>query len=346
MTKKESTKAKKGKAGGDNVSSGIDSTLKEIQEKFGEGAIMRLGESKRVDIDAIPTGALSLDMALGIGGIPQGRIVEMFGPESSGKTTVALHIAAEAQKIGKAVAYIDAEHAMDPDYARRIGVNTDDLLISQPDTGEEALEIAEALIRTNGVGLIVIDSVAALTPKAEIEGRMEDQQVGLQARLMSKALRKLTSVAFNSDTALIFINQTRMKIGIMFGNPETTPGGKALKFYASVRIRLAQSAKIQKDGDIVGNRVKVKIVKNKVAPPFKETEFDILYNQGVDKIADLVKVGENYGIIARKGAWYNYNEIKLGQGIEGVRTFFKENQKQYSVIKKEIIAASHKKADE
>ena len=317
----------------------IDSTLREIREKFGEGAIMRLGETKKVDVDVIPTGSLSLDLALGIGGMPQGRIIEVFGPESSGKTTAALHVAAEAQKLGKVVAYIDAEHALDPDYARRIGVDTDDLLISQPDTGEQALEITEALIRSKGIGLIVIDSVAALTPQAEIEGRMDEQQMGLQARLMSKALRKITGVAYNSNTSIIFINQTRMKIGVVFGNPETTPGGKALKFYASVRVRLAQSAKIQKDAEIIGNRVKVKVVKNKVAPPFRETEFDILYNEGIDKVADIVKTAEKYGIIERKGAWYHHKDVKLGQGIEGVKAFFKQDPKQLEAIVVEVVHA-------
>ena len=311
----------------------VDMTVKEIQEKYGEGAIMRLGDVKRVDIDVIPTGSISLDLALGVGGIPRGRVVEIYGPESSGKTTLCLHIVAEAQKKGGVAAYIDAEHALDPEYAKKIGVKLEDLLISQPDTGEQALDIVESLVKSGGVDVIVIDSVAALTPRAEIEGEMDQQHMGLQARLMSHALRKLTAIVAKSNTSIIFINQLRMKIGIMFGNPETTPGGLALKFYSSVRIEIRKAAQIQAAEKIVGNRVKVKIVKNKVAPPFRTCEFDILYNEGISRYSDVVNTGVKYGILTKAGSWYNYGEQKLGQGVEGSRQFLKENPK----VEKEIV---------
>ena len=311
----------------------VDMTVKEIQEKYGEGSIMRLGEVKRVNVDVIPTGSISLDLALGIGGIPRGRVIEIYGPESSGKTTLCLHIVAEAQKKGGVAAYIDAEHALDPEYAKKIGVNLGDLLISQPDTGEQALDIVESLVKSGGVDVIVIDSVAALTPRAEIEGEMDQQHMGLQARLMSHALRKLTAIVAKSNTSIIFINQLRMKIGIMFGNPETTPGGLALKFYSSVRIEIRKAAQIQAAEKIVGNRVKVKIVKNKIAAPFRTCEFDILYNEGISRYSDVVNTGVKYNVLTKAGSWYNYGEQKLGQGVEGSRQFLKENPK----VEKEIV---------
>jgi len=311
----------------------VDMTIKEIQEKYGEGSLMRLGDVKRVNIDVIPTGSISLDLALGVGGIPRGRVIEIYGPESSGKTTLCLHIVSEAQKRGGVAAYIDAEHALDPEYAKKIGVNLGNLLISQPDTGEQALDIVESLVKSGGIDVIVIDSVAALTPRAEIEGEMDQQHMGLQARLMSHALRKLTAIVAKSNTSIIFINQLRMKIGIMFGNPETTPGGMALKFYSSVRIEIRKAAQIQAAEKIVGNRVKVKIVKNKVAPPFRTCEFDILYNEGISRYSDVVNAGVKYGVLAKAGSWYNYGEQKLGQGVEGSRQFLKENPK----VEKEIV---------
>lgn len=294
---------------------------------------MRLGDVRKVDVDAIPTGALSLDLALGVGGIPKGRIVEIYGAESSGKTTLALHVVSEAQRKGDLVAFVDAEHGLDPEYAKRIGVNIDDLLISQPDTGEQALEIVETLVRSASVGLIVIDSVAALTPKAEIEGEMGDHHIALQARLMSQALRKLTAISAKSLTTVIFINQIRMKVGIVFGNPETTPGGKALKFYSSVRIELRRAAQIKSGEEIIGNRVKAKVVKNKVAAPFKSTEFDIFYNEGISKIGDILMVGVKYGVIIRSGSWFSYEGKKLGQGIQGCKEVLLGDQK----LLKEIV---------
>lgn len=311
----------------------IDLAVKEIQEKYGEGSIMKLGEAKRVDVDVIPTGSISLDLALGVGGIPRGRIIEIYGPESSGKTTLTLHIVAEAQKAGGVAAFVDAEHALDPEYAKKIGVKIDNLLISQPDTGEQALDIVESLVKTAGIDVIVIDSVAALTPRAEIEGEMDQQHIGLQARLMSHALRKLTAIVAKSNTTVIFINQLRQKIGIMFGNPEVTPGGMALKFYSSVRIEVRKAAQIQAGEKIVGNRVKVKVVKNKVAPPFQTCEFDILYNEGISRYSDVVNTGVKYGVLSKAGSWYNYGPQKLGQGVEGSRQFLKENPK----IEKEIV---------
>src|SRR3989338_8579629 len=325
----------------DNKSKQVDLAVKELQEKYGEGSIMKLGEAKKVDIDAISTGSISLDLALGIGGIPRGRIVEIYGPESSGKTTLCLHIVSEAQKLGGVAAFVDAEHALDPEYAKKIGVKIDQLLISQPDTGEQALDIVEALVKSGGIDVIVVDSVAALTPRAEIEGEMDQQHMGLQARLMSHALRKLTAIVAKSNTTVIFINQLRMKIGVMFGNPETTTGGMALKFYSSVRIEIRRSAQIQAGEKIVGNRTKVKIVKNKVAPPFRTCEFDILYNEGISKYADVVNTGVRYNIVTKAGSWFNYlpggkaggEPIKLGKGIDGSRQFLKDNPK----VEKEII---------
>lgn len=311
----------------------VDLTVKEIQEKYGEGSIMKLGQVGKVNVDVIPTGSISLDLALGVGGMPRGRIVEVYGPESSGKTTLCLHIVSEAQKQGGITAYVDAEHALDPEYAKRIGVKVDQLLISQPDTGEQALDIVESLVKSGGVDVIVVDSVAALTPRSEIEGEMDQQHIGSQARLMSHALRKLTAIVAKSKTTVIFINQLRMKIGIMFGNPETTPGGMALKFYSSVRVEVRKAAQIQAGEKIVGNRVKVKVVKNKVAPPFRTCEFDILYNEGISRYADIVNAGVRYAVLAKAGSWYNYGEQKLGQGIEGSRQFLKENPK----LEKEII---------
>src|SRR3989344_225608 len=329
--------AKKSQTSGNGTSDSkpkqVELTVKQLQEKYGEGSIMRLGDVGKVDVDVIPTGSISLDLALGVGGIPRGRVVEGYGPESSGKTTLCLHIVAEAQKMGGVAAYIDAEHALDPDYAKKIGVKIEDLLISQPDTGEQALDILESLVKSGSVDVVVIDSVAALTPRAEIEGEMDQQHVGLQARLMSHALRKLTAIVAKTKTTVIFINQLRMKIGVMFGNPETTTGGMALKFYSSIRIEIRRAAQIQASEKIVGNRVKVKIVKNKVAPPFRTCEFDILYNEGISRYSDVVNSGVQYAVLTKAGSWYNYGSHKLGQGIEGSRQFLKENPK----IEKEIV---------
>ena len=335
MTKEESVKKKEENKTEEKSKKEklIDETLDEIKSRFGEGSIMKLGEAKALDIEFTPTGSMSLDIALG-GGIPVGRIIEIYGPESSGKTTLSLHIVSELQKKKGTAAFVDAEHALDPEYAKKIGVKTNDLIISQPDSGEQALEIVEALVRSNAVDLIVVDSVAALTPRKEIEGEMGDSHMGLQARLMSQALRKLTSIVHKSNTTIIFINQIRMKIGIVFGNPETTTGGKALKFYSSVRIEVRKSAKIKQGEEIIGNRVKAKIVKNKVAPPFKTAEFDIMYNEGIAYYGDVLNTGVKYGVIKKGGAWYNYEDHKLGQGYEASRKFLKENEK----ITNEIIA--------
>ncbi|HAU07403.1 MAG: Protein RecA [Candidatus Yanofskybacteria bacterium GW2011_GWF1_44_227] len=324
----------------DGKNKSVDLMVKEIQEKYGDGSIMRLGNVAKVDVDVIPTGSISLDLALGVGGIPRGRVIEVFGPESSGKTTLALHIVSEAQKLGGVAAYIDAEHALDPEYAKKIGVKIDQLLISQPDTGEQALDILESLVKSGGVDIVVIDSVAALTPRAEIEGEMDQQHVGGQARLMSHALRKLTAIVAKSKTSVLFINQLRQKIGIMFGNPETTPGGLALKFYSSVRIDIRRSAQIQNGEKIVGNRTKVKIVKNKVAPPFRTCEFDIMYNEGISRYSDVVNSGVRYGVLTKAGSWFNYGEVRLGQGIEGSRQFIKENPKVEKEIVEKIKAAA------
>lgn len=312
----------------------MEYAIKEIQQKYGEGSIMKLGETKRVDVDAIPTGSLALDAALGVGGIPQGRIIEIYGPESSGKTTLALHIVAEAQRRGDVAAFIDAEHALDPEYAKRIGVKINELFLSQPDTGEQGLEIVESLVRSGAMGLIVVDSVAALTPRAEIEGEMGQLHMGLQARLMSHALRKLTGIVAKGNCTIIFINQIRMQIGIVFGNPETTPGGKALKFYASVRIEVRKAAPIKKGDQVIGNRVKAKIVKNKVAPPFRTAEFDIFYNEGIAHEFELINLGLKYGLIRKSGASISYENIKLGQGFDAARAFLKENVKVRSELAK------------
>ncbi len=313
----------------------LDETVKEIKDRFGEGSIMKLGDVKKVDVAAIPTGSPSLDIALGIGGVPRGRVIEIYGPESSGKTTLALHIVANAQKNGSA-AFIDAEHALDPSYAKKIGVKIEDLLISQPDNGEQALDIVEALVKSNAVDVIVIDSVAALTPQAEIEGEMGDHHVGRQARLMSQALRKLTAIGAKSNVTIIFINQIRMKIGVMFGNPETTSGGQALKFYSSVRIEVRRAAQIKQGDQIVGNRVRAKIVKNKVAPPFQTTEFDIMYNEGISKEGDLVDTGVKYEVVTKSGNSFSFGETKLGVGREKAKTFLRENPKVYKEIEKAI----------
>ena len=314
--------------------------LDQIEKQFGTGSIMKLGEVQKVDVDVVPTGSLALDLALGVGGIPRGRIIEIFGPESSGKTTLALHIVAEAQKKGGIAAFIDAEHAMDPEYAKRIGVNIDDLLVSQPDTGEQALEITETLVRSNAVDIIVVDSVAALTPRAEIEGEMGDSHMGLQARLMSQALRKITGAVARSNTIVIFINQIRMKIGVMFGNPETTTGGNALKFYASIRMDIRRKDQIKDGESIIGNHVAIKVVKNKVAPPFRTAEFDIMYNEGISKEGDILELGAKMGIVGKAGAWFDYGEMKLGQGKESAKAFLKENPKIAKEIEKKILAAA------
>ncbi|TRZ81101.1 recombinase RecA [bacterium] len=317
----------------------IQAVVDEIKEKYGEGAVMKLGEAKKVDVNSIPTGSISLDIALGIGGIPKGRVIEIYGPESSGKTTLSLHIVAESQKKSGVVAFIDAEHALDPEYAKKIGVKIDDLLISQPDTGEQALNIVETMVRSGAVDLIVIDSVAALTPRAEIEGRMEDQQIGLQARLMSHALRKLTAIVAKSGTSIVFINQIRMRIGIMFGNPETTPGGKALKFYSSVRIEVRKAAQLKKGEEVIGVRVKAKVVKNKVAPPFRTAEFDILYNEGISYLGDVIYTGVKYDVIKKAGSWLSFDGKKLGQGVEMSREYLRKNLKIAKTIEKKIYQA-------
>ncbi len=310
----------------------LEEVIKEIQTRYGEGAIMKLGEVGKVDVDAIPTGSISLDIALGVGGVPRGRIIEIYGPESSGKTTLALHIVAQAQKNGGKAAFIDAEHALDPEYAKRIGVKIDDLIISQPDSGEQALEIVETLVKSKEIDVIIVDSVAALTPQAEIEGEMGAQFIGLQARLMSQALRKLTAIASKTKTVVIFINQIRMQIGV-YGNPETTPGGKALKFYSSVRIEVRRIAQIKKGEEVIGNRIKAKVVKNKVAPPFKVAEFDILYNQGISYEGDLLMTALKYNIVTRSGSTYSFNSQKLGVGYEASVNFLKE----HSDIAREIF---------
>ena len=314
----------------------LEVTLSQIEKQFGKGSIMRLGQDTKLDIPAISTGALALDIALGIGGVPRGRVVEIYGPESSGKTTLSLSIAVEAQRAGGLAAFIDAEHALDPTFAKILGVNLDDLLVSQPDTGEQALEIAETLVRSNAVDVIIVDSVAALVPRAEIEGEMGDQFVGLQARLMSQALRKLTAAISKSKCSCIFINQLREKIGVMFGNPETTPGGRALKFYSSVRIDLRRIESIKAGDRAVGNRVRAKIVKNKVAPPFRQAEFDILFDEGISKAGSLLDVGESVGVIQRQGSWLSAGDMKLGQGREAARLFLKENPKQMKQLEEQV----------
>ena len=314
----------------------LEAALGQIEKQFGKGAVMKLGENAQMSVDVIPTGALSLDIALGIGGVPRGRIIEVFGPESSGKTTVALHMIAEAQKMGGEAAFIDAEHALDPVYAKNLGVDIDNLIVAQPDTGEQTLEIAEALVRSGAIDIIVVDSVAALVPKAEIDGDMGDAHVGLQARLMSQALRKLAGVLNKSNTVAIFINQLREKVGIMFGNPEVTPGGRALKFYSSVRLDVRRIETLKVNNEMVGNRTKVKVVKNKVAPPFREAEFDIVYGKGISKEGNVLDIGVNLGIVEKAGAWFSYNGTRIGQGRENVKQYLVEHPDVCAEIEKKI----------
>lgn len=325
------------KADSDGKLKALGLAMDQITKQFGEGSIMKLGEASKVDVELLPSGALSLDLALG-GGYPKGRIIEIYGPESSGKTTLTLHAIAEIQRQGGTAAFIDAEHALDPSYARKLGVDTDNLLVSQPDNGEQALEIAETLVRSSAVDLVVVDSVAALTPQAEIDGDMGDSHMGLQARLMSQALRKLTGIINKSKTTVIFINQIRMKIGVMFGNPETTTGGNALKFYASVRLDIRRIGQLKVGDDIIGNRTKVKVVKNKVAPPFRLAEFDIMYNEGISKTGDVLDLAAQHSVVGKSGAWYDYKEEKIGQGREAVKKFLKENPKVLGEIEKEVRA--------
>ena len=322
-----------------------EEALSQIRQKFGDGSIMRLGEAKATKVESVSTGCLSVDLALGVGGVPRGRIIELYGPESSGKTTLAQHIVAEVQKEGGIAAFVDAEHALDPEYAEKIGVDINEMLISQPDTGEQALEIVETLVRSNAVDLIVVDSVAALTPKVEIEGEMGQSHVGLQARLMSQALRKLTSIVSKSKCTVIFINQIRMKIGVMFGNPETTPGGKALKFYSSVRIEVRRAAQIKQGDKIIGNRVRCKIVKNKVAPPFRTCEFDIMYNEGISIAGDLLTLGVEYGSLQKSGNTYRFGEEKLGVGRENARHFLRQNPKLIKQVRKATEKAIEEHVD-
>lgn len=319
-----------------------DALLREIQNKFGEGAMMKLGDTPKVDVSVVPTGSLGLDAALGVGGLPRGRIIEIFGPESSGKTTLTLHVIAEAQKMGGICAFIDAEHAMDPEYAKKLGVNINELLISQPDNGEQALEITESIVRSGKVDVLVIDSVAALTPKDEIEGDMGAQHVGKQARLMSQALRKLTAIAHKSNTVIIFINQIRMQIGVMFGNPETTTGGNALKFYASVRMDIRRIGQIKQGDAIIGNRTRVKVVKNKIAPPFREAEFDIMYNQGISKTGDVLDLAVVHNIVEKAGAWFAYEGSNIAQGREAAKKYLEDNPKVLEKISKQVREAANK----
>ena len=314
----------------------LEMAMSQIEKQFGKGSVMKLGEFKAMEVEAIPTGALSLDIALGIGGVPRGRIVEIFGPESSGKTTLALHVVAEAQKMGGEAAFIDAEHALDPVYAKKLGVDIDNLIVSQPDTGEQALEITESLVRSGALDVIVVDSVAALVPKAEIDGEMGDSHMGLQARLMSQALRKLAGALNKSKTVLIFINQLREKIGVMFGNPETTTGGRALKFYASVRMDIRKTENIKQDGEFKGSRVRVKIVKNKVAPPFREAEFDIVYGEGISKAGNILDMAVNLDIIEKSGSWFSYNGERIGQGRENVKKYLTDNPEILEDVEKKV----------
>ncbi|MEJ2699349.1 MAG: recombinase RecA [Desulfuromonadales bacterium] len=321
-----------------NRNRAIDLAMSQIEKQFGKGSIMRLGEDVALpDVQVIPTGALSLDIALGVGGIPRGRIIEIFGPESSGKTTLALHVVAEAQKKGGIAAFVDAEHALDIHYARKLGVKTDDLLVSQPDTGEQALEITEVLVRSGAIDVLVVDSVAALVPRAEIEGEMGDSHMGLQARLMSQALRKLTATISKSNCCVIFINQIRMKIGVMFGSPETTTGGNALKFYSSVRLDIRRIGSVKKGEEVIGNRTRVKVVKNKVAPPFKEAEFDIMYGAGISREGDIVDLGADSGIVEKSGAWYSYTGERIGQGRENAKQFLKEHPETAEAVETRIL---------
>ena len=321
----------------------LESTISQIERSFGKGSVMKLGEKGVVEIDTIPSGSLSLDIALGIGGLPKGRIVEIYGPESSGKTTLSLHVVAEAQKNGGTCAFIDAEHALDPIYAKKLGVNTDDMLISQPDNGEQALEIADTLVNSNAIDVLVIDSVAALVPRAEIEGDMGDSHMGLHARLMSQALRKLTGSISRSKALVIFINQIRQKIGVMFGNPETTTGGNALKFYSSIRMDIRRIGAIKDRDEIVGNQTRVKVVKNKLAPPFKTVEFDIMYNEGISKTGEILDLASKSGIVEKAGAWYSYNGDRIGQGRENAKIFLKENQNVADEIENSIRAVKEQK---
>ena len=333
MPKAKNTETPSTKLG---ASKNIDTTIDAIRVKFGEDSIMKLGDKPRVGVDAISTGSIGLDAALGVGGLPRGRIIEIFGPESSGKTTLSLHVIAEAQKTGGICAFIDAEHAMDPEYSKRLGVKIDELLISQPDTGEQALEIVDSLVRSGKLDVIVIDSVAALTPKDEIEGDMGAYHVGKQARLMSQALRKLTAIVAKSKTIVIFINQIRMQIGVMFGNPETTPGGKALKFYTSVRLDIRRIAQIKKGDEVMGGRTRVKVVKNKVAAPFRQTEFDLMYNEGISREGELIALGEKFGLMKKSGNSYEYGNTKLGRGYDATRQFLRENKPVANQILKDI----------
>ena len=314
----------------------LEVAMSQIEKQFGKGSVMKLGEYKAMEVEAIPTGALSLDIALGIGGVPRGRIIEVFGPESSGKTTLALHIIAEAQKMGGEAAFIDAEHALDPVYARKLGVDIDNLIVSQPDTGEQALEITEALVRSGALDVVVVDSVAALVPKAEIDGEMGDSHLGLQARLMSQALRKLAGAINKSKTVLIFINQLREKIGVMFGNPETTTGGRALKFYASVRMDIRKTEMMKQDGQVIGNRVRVKVIKNKVAPPFREAEFDVLYGKGISKVGNILDMAVNLDIVEKSGAWFSYNGQRISQGRENAKRYLEEHPDIMDEIEKKV----------
>ena len=323
----------------------LEAALGQIEKQFGKGSVMKLGDYTAMNVEAIPTGALSLDIALGIGGIPRGRIIEVFGPESSGKTTLALHLIAEAQKMGGEAAFIDAEHALDPVYAKHLGVNIDELIVSQPDTGEQALEIAEALVRSGALDIIVVDSVAALVPKAEIDGDMGDAHVGLQARLMSQALRKLAGVINKSKCVIVFINQLREKVGVMFGNPETTPGGRALKFYSSVRLDIRRIESLKQDGEVIGNRTRVKVVKNKVAPPFREAEFDIIYGKGISKEGNILDAAVNLDIVEKSGSWFSYNGDRIGQGRENVKDYLAKNPKVAEEIEGKI-RANYEKAFE
>ena len=323
----------------------LEAALGQIEKQFGKGSVMKLGDYTAMNVEAIPTGALSLDIALGIGGITRGRIIEVFGPESSGKTTLALHLIAEAQKMGGEAAFIDAEHALDPVYAKHLGVNIDELIVSQPDTGEQALEIAEALVRSGALDIIVVDSVAALVPKAEIDGDMGDAHVGLQARLMSQALRKLAGVINKSKCVIVFINQLREKVGVMFGNPETTPGGRALKFYSSVRLDIRRVESLKQDGEVIGNRTRVKVVKNKVAPPFREAEFDIIYGKGISKEGNILDAAVNLDIVEKSGSWFSYNGDRIGQGRENVKDYLAKNPKVAEEIEGKI-RANYEKAFE